>query len=161
MAVWYEEWCEIQCGWRLEARGMGEDHVELGQGLNVEVLQNQAEFEHILWQQWEMIRSMTGFSDVEIRDERNGNDLSPNTSGKLEGMRTWGEQCQWNNSRGTQISKTERVEEAQEGGPFNNFDVSHVKNSSSLTDNSPVCPVDICLNGRIVTGDTFFFKLLD
>lgn len=85
-----------------------------------------------------MIRSMTGFSDVEIRDERNGNGLSPNTLGKLEWMRTWGEQCQWNNSRGTQISKTERVEEAQEGGPFKSLDVSLVKNSSSLTDHSPV-----------------------
>lgn len=72
MAGWCEEWCEIQCGWRVEVTGMGEEHTESGQGQNVEVLQNQAECEYILWQQWEMVRSMIGFSNVEIRDEGMG-----------------------------------------------------------------------------------------
>lgn len=49
MAVWCEEWYEIQCGCRVEAMGMGEKHVELGWGENMEVLQNQAEkFDFIL-----------------------------------------------------------------------------------------------------------------
>lgn len=37
-----------------------------------------------------MVRCMIGFSDVEIRDERKGNDLSPNTLGKLGGEESIG-----------------------------------------------------------------------
>ena len=46
------------------------------------------------------------------------------------------------NRVGTQISKTEGVEEVQErriGGPFKNLDVSLFSNSSSLADDSLVC----------------------
>lgn len=45
------------------------------------------------------------------------------------------------------------------GGLLKKVAVSLFHNSSSLTDESLACPVDICLNGYIITGGTFFLIL--